>query len=530
MSGMFDKKTKKAQKKQAITKKQEKAKKKSKIITVSVIVIFAIFLSTALIINSNLIRRTVPVLTIDGISFNTTEFEYFFNVQYQLYIEQLNQSGMEGMGPTRDRPLRDQIAWTNPETEKEETWADVLYEMTIERLAFLVAFYNDATRYGFKLNEDHLDAIEFEVEMIILQAGFNGMSADSLLQHMYGPSMNIKTFRNVLTFTAAAEFFSEYTRESFNFSDAELNEYYNEHADEFDVHEYRIMLIYADMPDRMDFIDDEEGFEEATEKAIEEAYELALSIANDINTEEEFIAAALNYNEDQYSEPDSTLQRQQARNIGLEVDIAIWFNDPARAYGDVTAIPAGNLNSVVFYISRNDNNYHTLSMNQLLILREKINPADFEDGEEDPEYIEALAEAEKEALERAEEVYQKFIDAGGTKEALLDLIEEYSDENTPEGFYDNITLFSYRGFDFTGMRVSEELETWLFDDSRQVGDVELIKTADHGYHLTMFAGEGDIFAHLIARDRLRTEAHNDWVENLPKGEPTKHFMFILVHM
>ncbi|MDR2599077.1 MAG: hypothetical protein LBC73_02245 [Oscillospiraceae bacterium] len=530
MSGMFDKKTEKAQRKQAITEKQAKAKKKSRIITISVIVVFALVLTTALIINSNFIRRTAPVLTIDGINFNTAEFEYFFNVQYQMYMEQLSQSGMEGMGPSRERPFRDQIAWTDPETGIVETWADILYGMTTERLTYLVAFYNTANNYGFKLSEEQLEAVEFEIEMLKFEASLYNRSADSLLQIMYGPSMNVKTFRNVLTFTAIAEYFSEYSRESFNFTNDQLNEFYNEHADEYDVHSYRIILIYAEMPDRIDFIDDEEGYELAVDEAVDEAFELALSIAEEVTTEDEFIAAAINYNEEQYSEPDSTLQRQQGRNIGLETDIAIWLNDPARAYGDVTAIPAGNVNTVVFYISRNDNNYHTLSMNQLLILRERVDPFDFEGFENDPEYIKAVEAADKEATERAEDIYQKFIDAGGTKEALLDLIEEYSDENTPDGYYDNISLFSFRGVDFVAMRVSIELENWLFDENRQVGDIELIKTADHGYHLTMFAGEGDIFAHLIARDRMRTEAHNDWVENLPKGEPKKHFMFILVHM
>jgi hypothetical protein len=168
-------------------------------------------------------------------------------------------------------------------------------------------------------------------------------------------------------------------------------------------------------------------------------------------------------------------------------------------------------------------------MRQLLLLRENIDPDEFVGGVYDPEYIMALEMAENELHYLANWIYETFDSAGRTQQALLDLIEDYSDDSTEGGYYSDIAKLSYQGFDFQAMRVVPELENWLFDDSRAIGDSELIYTADFGYHLTYFIGEGDIFFEMIARDRLRSERHSAWLDGLHRATPVRHAAFILTH-
>jgi len=167
-------------------------------------------------------------------------------------------------------------------------------------------------------------------------------------------------------------------------------------------------------------------------------------------------------------------------------------------------------------------------MRQILISREQIDPAEFPEGEEDPGYIEVLEKAEAEARERAELVNSLFIAAGETENALLDLMEEHSDDTTTGGEYLNISKYSYQSTHFNSMKVVPEIEEWLFDESRVIGDSELIHTADFGYHLIYFLGSGESFFELIADDRMRTRDHNEWLDGLTPGVPVRHTAFILV--
>ena len=109
MSGMFDKKNDKAARKEALTQKEQKERKKKKIIAITITIVFLLLLSVSVVANSAFIRHTLPVLTIDGVDFNTTQFEYFFNSEHMEYVEFANQ--FQGMFPIPDqnRPLSDQI-------------------------------------------------------------------------------------------------------------------------------------------------------------------------------------------------------------------------------------------------------------------------------------------------------------------------------------------------------------------------------------------------------------------------------------
>jgi len=162
--------------------------------------------------------------------------------------------------------------------------------------------------------------------------------------------------------------------------------------------------------------------------------------------------------------------------------------------------------------------------------RDYIDPEEFLLGEDDPDYLSALQQAENELSVRAQSVYSLFTAAGGTEAALIDLMEEYSDDTTEGGYYTNITKYQYWSQYFNTMKVVPEIEEWLFDESRTVGDSQLVYTSAYGYHLLYFTGFGEPFFKLMADDRMRTRDHNEWLESLTVGVPVKHAAFILVQI
>jgi hypothetical protein len=517
MSGMFDTKADKASKKLARTQKEDKARRKKRIITISVITVLLVFSTLAIISNSNFIRRTLPVLEIDGVTFTTAEFEYFFNSEYMEYANFMSQFG--GTMPDSNRPLSGQVY----DLSTGETWAELITDMALNKLTHLVTLYNAAGEAGFALSDEQISQIEEELEMVEFQAMINGFpSTDSFLQQMFGSSMNRRTYREILTFVTTAGAFNEFIRESFSYTSGDLASFYAENANDLDIFFYRQFTVFAEYPDD----EDEEDYDEMWLEAANNAHFLAIAIAEGIENEEDFLEAAAMYNDEFYWDPNSTLRMTQGERLDFEVET--WLIDEGRFHGDVTVIETEQGSDVVMFIYRDDNSYYTAGMRQILISREDINPEDFPLGEEDPDFYEALEQAEINLHQRAEHIEALFIDAGATEAALLDLMEEHSDDTTEGGLYLDIARFPYQSAYTWIMKVVPEIEEWLFDENRAVGDTELIYTHDFGYHLIYFPGFGTPFFELIADDRMRTRDHTKWLDDLTPGEPQKRTAFIFV--
>jgi len=523
MSGMFEQKSDKATRKLERTQKEEQARKKSRIRIIVIISVLLVVTTLAILVNSNFIRRTLPVITIDSVSFSTTEFEYFFNSEYFEYTNFMSQFQGFGAVPDTNRPLASQIQ----DFATGATWADFFYDSTISRMGTLATLYTAAKEAGFELTQQQLDEIDDELEMYGFQAMFSGFpNLDSLLQHLYGSSMNQRTFRSILEFVTLAGAYNEHVRESFTFSEDELIGHYNENRDELDVINYRQFIVYVDF-EALEGIEDDEEFEEAIYEAAIATRTEAESIAAGITNEDDFITAARNYSEIN-SDPDSTLRMNQAGR--LDADIGPWLLHESRRAGDFIVIDTEQGSSINLFISRDDNSYPTVGMRQLLFLREQVQAADFPAGENDPAYIAALEHADNELRERAEYVHSLFIAAGGTEDALISLIDEHSDDNTEGGYYSDIAKFPYQSGYLNVMKVVPEIEDWLFAPGRNIGDSELVYTSDFGYHLLYFTGFGRQLNEMIAEDRLRTQEHNAWMSTQTHSHPVRHFAFILVHM
>jgi len=436
-------------------------------------------------------------------------------------------SQFEGMGgslPVAGMPLSSQVY--NEETG--ETWADIFVESALTRIKNYVVLYNAAKESGFALSDEQLAEIENEIASTGMEAMMYGFpSLDSFLQQLYGNSINEKEYRKIQEFVTTANLYSIHVRDSFEYSMQQLEKYYAENSNELDIFNYRVLTIYANLPDP-EVIEDDDEYYEAVDVARAGAISEANEIAAGIGSEDDFIEAAREYNLAIYGESDSTIRMTQGER--LESDIDSWMLDEARKSGDVTVIDTDQGANIIYYVSREDNSYQTVGMRQILILRDRVDPMEYAEGEFDPEYLEALQQAEVDARERAETAFTLFIAAGRTEDALLELMDEHSDDTTEGGYYSQIAQFSYQGSIFSSMKVVPELEEWLFDENRAAGDSELIYTADFGYHLVYFTGFYERFFELIADDRLRSADHTDWLESMTAGEPVKHGAFILVHI
>ena len=525
MSGLFDNRNDGKARRQERSQKEQTNKHKQKRLTIIVVSVLIIAFVGALIINSSFLRRTATAVSIDGRAFSAAEFDYFYNRGIMEYTELVNTQMPDfasALLPARGQLLSSQIQ--DPNTG--ETWADFFRQRAKASMAQLVQLYNAANAAGFTMSEEDLQNMENAITAIIEEADFavsmgQFRSPQAYLQFVFGSSMNEAVLRDIHKFIFTAISYNNHVRESVTFTQAQLEEFYLENQDRFDIFTYRILPITPEAQNPMDFTTGDE-LADAQEEAQEQAVALANQLVGEITTEDEFIAAARAFDEELFGEPDSTLTQVQGEFI--DPTFVDWLTDASRTYGDTITFKTINGAQLLFFVDRNDNNYQLASMRQILLLREQVQFWEFPEGENDPEFIAAVELAEHQARERALAALAAFEAAGGTEEALIALMEEYSDDTTPGGFYENIAMFPYETATGRLMRIVPELEQWLFDESRQFGDFELIHTEAFGYHLMFFAGRGDTMRNFIATDGLRTQAHSEWSDTLPEaGEAHRHW-------
>jgi len=531
MSGLFDKRADGSARRQARTQKETSAKRKTRIITVSVVTVVALLFVSALFINSNFIRRTLPAITIGNVSFTATELDYFYKLaifEYENLVTSQMGDAAAGMLPNPQRLLSSQIY--NHETG--ETWADFFTQMAIGNLSELVKLHDAATAAGFVLSAEDRADIDHQVASLVFESEMQ-FNADprrfpgplSFMQEIYGPSINESSLRDILTFINIALAHSEAVRDAFQYDESVLEAYYYANRDTLDVFRYRTFLIHPEFVDRLDF-DTAAEFEEAQEEGLLMASMLAELVAMSVETQEEFNDAAREHDAEMYAD-DRIMLREQMGDI-LDVNFREWLRDESRTYGDVTSIDVSFGSYVLFFIERDENDYYLTAMRQILFMRDMIDPFDFFDGEDDPDYIAAFEAADMEARAIADSVFASFQAGGSTEDVLLSLMAEYSDDPTEGGFYDELARYRFEGDRIAVMRVVPELEDWLFDDSREPGNSDLIQTEAFGYHLMYFMGHGDqLFRHIIAADRMRAVDHLEWMTDLPDVEARRHWTFVL---
>ena len=486
----------KNERKKAVAENERRASKKTTRIAILIIAVLAVLFAGALYLNSNYIRRTLPAVTVGGRDFSASEYDYFFSTslfRYQQTVWEAAPDFAHALLPQQGVPLRNQIQ--NHETGG--TWADFIHVQTVEMISNIVQLYNAARDYGFVLT----DAARYDMEQEILAFQeeifheLQGRTFEDNLRVLYGRGMNEAAFRELYEFIFTAGSFSEHMRDSFTFTQHDLDEYYEENRDNLDNFTFRQFVVWAEIYD----FDDEDNIE----AAFDEARRVALEISTGIGSHDTFITAAFNFDPFSFGEPDSTLRMLPGSE--LEETYASWMQDSTRTYGDMLTVDDVNGVAIIMFADRDGNDYRMAEMRQILIMREQVWPWMFEEGEEDPEYIEATESAEREMRERASTVYELFTAGGATEALLIELMDEHSDDFVPGGHYTEITKMHGHN------KMVPEIEDWLFAPGRSVGDFALIET-HFGYHLVYFSGHGKIFRDFLADSSLRNTSHGEWID------------------
>ena len=461
--------------------KENQPKKKSKLTLVIGIICAVVILVAAAffaMLGGGFFQNHTTAATVGNYSLTPAMYNYFYQETYQSMMSQFGDLASYIIDSSK--PLDQQMY----DDENGITWADYLKEQTNSVIAQTYAVYSLAVSEGFELSEDQQTSVDATIMNMEYAALYANTTTDAYLTNIYGTGSNEDNYREFVEVKQLASAYSTAHADALEYTADEIAAYYEENKDTLDTVSYRYFLssVYGDEvnEDGTQVID--------AEASLAQAEEIAAGSQGD---EAAFNDLAYEYaseaSKSYYEDEDATLVTDQSVG-GLPETIRDWLTDPARQYGDTTAIATdeGSCYAVLFVDNSSKNDISMIDVRHILIIPESSS---------DDESV-AAAKAE------AEEILAEYEAGDRTEESFAELAKEYSEDSSASngGLYENVR---------PGQMV-EAFENWCFDESRQPGDVGIVETT-YGFHVMYFVGDGDSYREYLIAEDMRSEDTNEWI-------------------
>ncbi len=496
MSASQEKKRRREQRAEGVDKKQIqknrslKEKKRAKLIKTAVISCVAFVLVLLVVFNSSLFYTGITAVHIGDFKYTTAEFNYFYQSAYintyNQYYASLGEYASYLLDPSK--PLDKQ------DYNDEMTFDEYFTQQAFDRMKKVAMLNNAATAENYALSEDGQAQIDSTISNAKAVAGQSGMDFKMFLVQNYSKGMTEKIFAKLVQMEVIAADYTQTMLDNMSFSEEELDARYAQSAADYNlITYYRYFVDGTAKP--------EEGLDDAAAKAA--AYKTANEIAVG-HTEDIFAELVYQYApEDQketYADPNATRQLN-ASPSSLSDSYKEWLTSPDRTYGETTVVESDTGYYVLLFIESNDNSYTLQNFRHILIQVQASQEAVSETEAAEPTQADILA-----AQNKAKELLKEW-EADPTEDNFAALANENSEDpgsNTTGGLYEDKKLGE----------LVPEIEEWLFDEAREIGDTEIIyvKSDNYtGYHVMYYQGSGERCDRAIAKGLLQSERFDSWV-------------------
>jgi len=426
------------------------------------------------------IMKYTTVMTIDGEKITADELEFYYNSiirtyeNYNSYYE--TYYGIEDFyGVDFDSNLFKQ------EYSEDQSWGEFLREEAIDQLYNTIILYQEAVKAGYTLTDEMIETVDEAMASLDDSAETYDVSAKYLLKISYGNAITLEKYRFYLERDEIVAQYSEDIYEGFVIGDEEKAAKYLEDPTVYDLVNYYTLSYTPEI-------------EEDSETTFEDIKAQVLADIAALTSLDEFIAygkelTATTDDDGNVVEGTEASLSENVTKSSLSDERAEWMYADGRVEGDVNVFDSDTTMTLVYFVSRDDLGYATRSIRHIVL-------------ESDEEDEEVLAEIQG--------IYDDWLNGLQTEESFGVYADSYSDDTSAEGgLYTEV---------YKGMRY-DELDAWLFDDERQVGDTAIIFTEDAGYHLVYYVGEGDTYRDVLVDTDLRDEDYDTYIKALQEAKP-----------
>ncbi len=353
------------------------------------------------------------------------------------------------------------------------TFKDYFEQLAVENIrqtkalkeqAQTASFVYDTDKEYAEMMEDIRDGAKESATTVnkYMKSMFGGYATESRLE---------KVIREGIMTTA----YYEQMAESSTPADTEIDSYYEQHKNDYDVVDYHMTIVAAQLPTAApdgSVTLDEEGNEvpyEPTEEEIAAAMEKA---KEDADTAEITIMAG----------GDAYEAQSYAYSNYLLKD---WLFDENRTSGDTTVVEdnTGHRYLVAGYERRY--RVETPTVDIRAIVRSSTDTADIS----------------------AQSILEEWQNGPATEESFIELCDRYDENGIEGGLYEGVGTDS----------MSENMNAWMADAGRQAGDTAVF-TQENGYdYVLYYVGTDDPAWKLTIRDLLLNQTMTEYLEGISEN-------------
>ncbi len=490
------------------------ARKKKGRLYLAIGIVVAVLVAALLIWDSGMFQRYAPAYTVGSESFSVTDIDYYFYNEYSSIYTYASYYGLDTDTGLKDQEVSDGMTWYD------YILSDV--EATLDEVGVLLA---DAKANNYTISDEAQENIDAVLDDIKTSAAEYGVDQGTYLTYCYGKYMTVSTFKRAVTEYYTAYDYASYLQESYEVTEDDMDEYYQENAASFDDFEYEGYYIslgltteYDDDGNALDFDADElaaaQETLEANADALVEVLESGSALADALDSDYEETIAALveELGASDVSGLSSTTLSYYA--------FGTWVTDEERTEGEVGKIEVTSTDSngeeylsgyyVVRFDSRTLDEYYAPSFYNMLIQADAVESDDDDDSSSTTEYDYDTALAEAQAL------VDEWQENGGSAEDFLTMAEENTDGSTTE--YTDVNKGDQ----------NDEVDAWLFDSEHEVGDYDIVQdTTLHGYRVVYFTGYSDLYSwQLDADSAIRSTRYSTWIDESVEAAASSASSFI----
>lgn len=503
---------------------EEKKQRQSKAKWTFGSIVVALLIAAILILNSNLFYTGLTAVKIGDVSYNTAQFDYYFKNQYYNFQQQYG-SYASLFGLDTSKPLKSQ---TCTMLSDGGTWYDYFQQQTVSYMTQLTALSEYAKQNNIALDDTEKASIDSQMESYATGATNGGYSSTkNYLVAVYGRGCSEKLVRAELERYALAA--KAYNTMSKSYGDAlkatDLETYYQEHKDSFDLFDYNFYLVSAEKVTTATASATDATATDAataTDTSAAQTAVTAETMAKAKTTADAIAAAAksgaasqaLSFDEAvKEATGDSTAAATTQTGVsGSSItDVyADWLKDASRKAGDVTAVESSDTGYyVVEYVGRSDNHYKMAEARHILIKAVASDDGTYTD------------EAKATAKASAQKIYDEWKNGEHTEDSFASLATQYSEDTgsaSNGGLYDSI----YKN------EMVTEFNDFVFAADRKPGDTALIygeSSGYAGYHVVYYVGLNDMmYSSYLAKNAIVNDKLTTWEDGLTGNyAATTHF-------
>ncbi len=399
------------------------------------------------------------VCTIGGRAINRVEYDYYYHIVKNAYINNygsvLSYYGMD-VNDIENQMYDDVL-----------TFKQFFEKGAVDRIKQTIALETEMANEGYTL--DITEQYDEYIQTIKDGAKESDMSVGAYYKVLLGEFATEKRVEKLIKETLLVSEFSDYKQNGFEPTDDQIEARYSEDADDYDVFDYKMVRIDAELPDAPTELADENAVvaEDGTYTPSQAEIDAAMDAAQELADEAETTIFE-----------DGEVHEAEKASV-INYQIRNWMVDPSRKEGDTTIVEAELSNSyfVVGFTSRYKDETPTLSLR--IISTNEDNGA---------------------------QILSEYAAAGSTEEAFISLYDKYAEDQTVEGgLYEGIT----------GAALPGDLSTWANNASRVAGEVtSYYDEAAAITYVVYYVGEGKPSWYYSIKNILMSEGMDNYLAGI----------------